>query len=143
MATGFGIVGTGMIAQFHAHAIEAIADAKLVGCFDMAAERADAFAEKNGCLAYSQLEEMLANPEIAVITICTPSGSHRDPAVAAAQAGKHVLVEKPLEITLERCDAIINACESNNVRLGTILPSRFSPANMASSRPLMPDDSAG
>ncbi len=130
MSRGFGIVGTGMIAQFHAQAIEAIAGAKVVGCFDMAAERAQAFAEKNGCLAYSVLEEMLANQEIDIITICTPSGAHRDPAVAAARAGKHVLVEKPLEITLERCDEIINACEENNVQLGAILPSRFSGANL-------------
>lgn len=131
MATGFGIVGTGMIAQFHAQAIGAIPHAKLVGCFDMAAERADAFAEETGCTPYAQLEEMLANPEIEVVTVCTPSGAHRDPAVAAANAGKHLLVEKPLEITLARCDEIIRACEQNGVQLGAILPSRFSPANLA------------
>lgn len=131
MATGFGIVGTGMIAQFHAKAIGAIPDAKLVACFDMVGERADAFGQENSCLAYSDLDEMLANPEVDIVTICTPSGVHRDPAVAAAKAGKHVLVEKPLEITLERCDDIINACEESGVKLGAILPSRFSPANVA------------
>lgn len=131
MSIGFGIVGTGMIAQFHAKAIEAIPDAKLVACFDMVAERADAFGQENNCIAYSNLDEMLANADVQVVTICTPSGVHLDPAVAAAKAGKHLLVEKPLEITLERCDAIINACQESGVQLGAILPSRFSPANLA------------
>jgi len=131
MERGFGIVGTGMIAQFHAQAIAAMDGAKLVGCFDLAAERANAFGEKNGCLAYSDLDEMLSNADIEIVTICTPSGAHRDPSVAAAKAGKHLLVEKPLEITLERCDDIINACKEAGTNLGAILPSRFSAANMA------------
>ncbi|WP_417847230.1 Gfo/Idh/MocA family protein [Thalassoglobus sp.] len=131
MSVGFGIVGTGMIAQFHAKAIEAITGASLVACFDMVGERADAFGKENGCKAYSNLDEMLANEDVHVVTICTPSGAHLDPAVAAAKAGKHLLVEKPLEITLDRCDQIINACKASGVKLGAILPSRFSQANMA------------
>jgi UDP-N-acetyl-2-amino-2-deoxyglucuronate dehydrogenase len=74
---------------------------------------------------------MLDDPAVNVVTICTPSGAHRDPAVAAAQAGKHVVVEKPLEITLKRCDDIIQACRRNKVKLCTIFPSRFSPVNRA------------
>ncbi|MEW4488864.1 Gfo/Idh/MocA family oxidoreductase [Thalassoglobus sp. JC818] len=131
MSIGFGIVGTGMIAQFHAQAIAAIPDAVLVACFDMVGDRANSFAEENSCQAYTDLDEMLANPDVQVVTICTPSGAHLDPAVAAAKAGKHVLVEKPLEITLSRCDQIIQACEESGVKLGSILPSRFSPANQA------------
>ncbi|MDB4731929.1 Gfo/Idh/MocA family oxidoreductase, partial [bacterium] len=92
MEIGFGIVGTGMIAQFHAKALEAMTGAKLVACFDMVGERADAFGKENNCLAYSDLDEMLANDDVHVVTICTPSGAHRDPAVAAAKAGKHLLV---------------------------------------------------
>lgn len=130
MSTGFAIIGTGMIARFHAKAIEAIPGARLVGCFNHNPERAVAFTQEHACQAYSNLEEMLANPQIQVVTICTPSGAHLEPAVAAARAGKHVLVEKPLEITLERCDAIIAACRQAGVLLGGILPSRFSPANI-------------
>jgi UDP-N-acetyl-2-amino-2-deoxyglucuronate dehydrogenase len=130
MATGFGIVGCGMIANFHAKAIENIRGAKLVGCFDMIAPAVDRFAAEKKCTGYHQLEDMLANPDIDIVTICTPSGAHRDPAIAAAKAKKHVIVEKPLEITLKRCDAIIQACEANGVQLGTIMPSRFSPANV-------------
>jgi UDP-N-acetyl-2-amino-2-deoxyglucuronate dehydrogenase len=131
MPFGFGIVGCGMIANFHARAIADIRNAKLVGCFDAIPAAADKFAASQQITAYHKLEEMLANPEIQIITICTPSGAHMDPAVAAARAGKHVLVEKPLEITLKKCDKIIDACEKAGVRCGTIMPSRFSPANIA------------
>jgi UDP-N-acetyl-2-amino-2-deoxyglucuronate dehydrogenase len=131
MSIRFGIIGTGMIAGFHAKAIAAIPGARLIGAFDTVAERVQKFAAEKGCQGYTDLDAMLANKEIDVVTICTPSGAHRDAAVAAAKAGKHVLVEKPLEITLARCDDIINACEKAGVLLGAILPSRFSPANLA------------
>ncbi|MCA9049876.1 MAG: Gfo/Idh/MocA family oxidoreductase, partial [Planctomycetaceae bacterium] len=129
--TGFGIVGTGMISHFHARAIAEIEQAGVVACFDTVEERAQAFAKEYGCRAYTDLDAMLADPDVHVVNVCTPSGAHRDLAVAAAGAGKHVVVEKPLEITLARCDDIINACRSNNVRLCAIFPSRFSPVNMA------------
>ncbi|MFN9720740.1 MAG: Gfo/Idh/MocA family protein [Planctomycetota bacterium] len=131
MAMGFGIVGTGMIAHFHAQAIQAMNDGTVTACFNQNPEKAAAFANEYGCRAYATLEELLADPEISVVTICTPSGAHRDPAIAAAKAGKHVVVEKPLEITLERCDDIIRECARNHVKLCTIFPSRFSPANLA------------
>lgn len=131
MAVGFGIVGCGMISRFHADAIADIRGAKLIGCFDNRLAGAQKFAEERGCIAYETLDEMLANPQIDIITICTPSGAHLEPAVAAAKAGKHLLVEKPLEITLKRCDKIIDACKKNGVKLGAILPSRFGGANLA------------
>ncbi len=131
MKSGFGIVGTGMIAHFHAKAIQALDGGRVVGCFNQNPEKAKAFSTEYCCKAYSSLEEMLADPEITIVTICTPSGAHRDPAIAAANAGKHVVVEKPLEITLQRCDDIIGACQRHDAKLCTIFPSRFSPANMA------------
>ena len=131
MNTGFGIVGTGMIAHFHAKAIQAMAGGRVVACFNQNVEKANAFATEYGCTAYSTLDELLADQEVGVVTICTPSGAHRDPAIAAANAGKHVVVEKPLEITLQRCDDIIDACKKNGVKLCTIFPSRFSAANIA------------
>ena len=131
MPIGFGLVGCGMIANFHAKAIEQIRGAKIVAGFDTFTASADRFAAANGCTAYHKLSDLLADPRVDIVTICTPSGAHRDPAVAAAKAGKHVVVEKPLEVTLKRCDAIINACRKNKVELCTIFPSRFSPANMA------------
>ncbi len=131
MSVGFGIVGTGMISHFHAKAIQAIPGACVAGCFNHSAEKAAAFASEYGCTAWSSLDQMLASPDVDIVNICTPSGSHLDPAIAAAKAGKHVVVEKPLEITLSRCDQIIEACQTNGVKLCTIFPSRFSPANIA------------
>ena len=73
---------------------------------------------------------VLRRKDVDVVIITTPSGAHMEPAVAAANAKKHVVVEKPLEITLERCDRIIDACARNNVQLCTIFPSRFGDANI-------------
>lgn len=98
MAMGFGIVGCGMISNFHAKAIADVEGAELVACFDMVKEAADRLARETGCKAYYSLDEMLADPKVEIVTIGTPSGAHMDPAVAAARAGKHVIVEKPLEI---------------------------------------------
>ena len=125
MATGFGIIGCGMIATFHARALAEIRGAKLIGCYDAIAAAAERTAANQGCRAYTRLEDLLADENIDVVTICTPSGAHMEPAVAAAKAGKHVVVEKPLEITLRRCDRIIEACRKNKVVLSTIFPSRF------------------
>lgn len=125
MAIGFGIIGCGMIASFHAKAIADIRDAKLVSCYARRKEAAESFAKEHACSAYDSLEEMLADPNLDVVTICTPSGAHMEPAIQAAKAGKHVIVEKPLEITLKRCDRIIEACQKAGVVLATIFPSRF------------------
>ncbi|MDO4551076.1 MAG: Gfo/Idh/MocA family oxidoreductase [Planctomycetia bacterium] len=125
MTYGFGIIGCGMIANFHAKAIADCPDAKLIGCYDVYTPSAERLSAATGCKVYSNLDEMLENPEIQIVTVGTPSGAHLDPALAAARAKKHVIVEKPLEITLERCDAIISACKENGVKLATIFPSRF------------------
>ena len=133
MATthGIGIVGCGMIANFHADAVKGLANATLVGAISRNPESAKAFAEEHGCEAFESLEAMLADDRIDVVSICTPSGSHLDPAIAAAEAGRHVIIEKPLEISLARCDAIIAACEENGVKLAGIVQSRFNEANRA------------
>jgi UDP-N-acetyl-2-amino-2-deoxyglucuronate dehydrogenase len=122
---GFGIVGCGMIANFHARAIADLRGAALVGCYSRRAEQAEKFAAEHGCQSHATLEAMLADPSIHLVTICTPSGAHLEPALAAARAGKHVIVEKPLEITLKRCDKMIDACAKRGVTLATIFPSRF------------------
>ena len=125
MPLGFAIIGTGMISRFHARALADVRGAKLAACFDKNGERAADFAKEVGCAPYDSLDAMLADPKVDAVTIATPSGAHMEPAVAAARAGKHVLVEKPLEITLKRCDAIVKACDEAGVKLATIFPSRF------------------
>ena len=125
MAIGFGIIGCGMIANFHAKAIADIRGAKLISCWDHRPANADRFAEQQNVTPHFDLKAMLADPNLDVITICTPSGAHMEPAVAAAKAGKHVIVEKPLEIDLKSCDRIIRECKKAGVILSTIFPSRF------------------
>ena len=122
---GFGIIGCGMIGNFHAKAIADVRTARLVACFDAVPDAADRLARVQGCRAYHSLKQMLADPALDVVTVGTPSGAHLEPAVAAARAGKHVIVEKPLEITLSRCDRIIRECAKNKVKLSAVFPSRF------------------
>lgn len=129
---GIGIVGCGMIAEYHARAVNEIDGARVVGAYSRTRANADKIAGIAGhdCQAYDDLGAMLRRPDLDVVCICTPSGAHMEPAVQAARAGKHVVVEKPLEIDLPRCDAILNACDEAGVRLCAIFPSRFSPANV-------------
>ena len=125
MALGFGIVGTGMISRFHAKALAEVRGAKLVACAGTSLAKAKEFAKHHPCTAHPSLEALLADIAVDAVIVATPSGAHMEPAVAAARAGKHVIVEKPLEVTLKRCDRIIEACEKAGVRLGAIFPSRF------------------
>ncbi|MBS1669329.1 MAG: Gfo/Idh/MocA family oxidoreductase [Bacteroidetes bacterium] len=122
---GFGIVGAGMIAQVHARAIAEIANAKLIGIYSIHKNKSDDFAQKHGCTVFNTLEEMLKVPEMDIICICTPSGIHLEPALKCIEAGKHCLIEKPMEITLERCDGILEAARKAAVKIGVIFPSRF------------------
>ncbi len=124
--TGFGVVGVGMIASFHAKALAEIPGARLAACFDLSPERSEAFSEEFACNSMESLDDLLADKSVDAVIICTPSGLHLEPALAAAAAGKHLVIEKPLEITTERCDRIITAARDNKVRLTGIFPSRFS-----------------
>jgi len=121
----FGIIGAGLIADFHARSIGDIPNAKLVGCCDKIPDRAKSLADKFGVRAFDDYEQMLDSDEIDIVTIATPSGFHMEPTIDAAKAGKHVICEKPLEITLERIDAMIEAHEKAGTRLGGIFPYRF------------------
>jgi predicted dehydrogenase len=130
---GFAIVGCGMVARFHGRALAQVPGARLVALVSRTAANAQKLADELGARVdiATDLESVLARPDLHAIIVTTPSGAHMEPAVAAANAGKHVVVEKPLEITLGRCDRIIEACARNNVKLCTIFPSRFADANQA------------
>jgi predicted dehydrogenase len=127
----FGIVGTGMIADFHARAIGEMEGSRIVACVDTLPARAEAFAARHGCVGFSDMEAFLAQPGLEIVNVCTPSGTHLEPALAAAGAGKHLIVEKPLEVSLERCDAMIEACDRAGVLLSGVFPSRFHEAPRA------------
>jgi predicted dehydrogenase len=123
---GFGIVGAGMIAGFHAQAIALTPGARLAGVAALRPDATRAFAEKHGIpFATTQLDELLARPDVDVICVTTPSGAHLAPALAAIRAGKHVIIEKPIEITTARADAIVAAAEQRCVLLAPIFQARF------------------
>ena len=126
---GFGLIGCGMISDFHSAAIANIKNGKLVAVSSRKVENSQRLVDRYDIQAYSDYNEMLNRNDIDIVCVCTPSGAHMEPAIAAAGAGKHVIIEKPLEITLERCDSIIESCEKANVRLCTIFNSRFSDAS--------------
>jgi len=128
---GVAVVGAGNIAAAHVDAVSRLPNARLVGVASRTHERARAFAQLHGTEAYAGLDALLADDAVDVVAVCTPSGAHLEPAVAAARAGKHVVVEKPLEVTRQRARAIVDAADDAGVRLATIFMSRFADANVA------------
>jgi UDP-N-acetyl-2-amino-2-deoxyglucuronate dehydrogenase len=123
---GFGIIGVGMIADYHAQAIADTKGGKLVGVCTRNAENARAFAQKHRVpFATTSVDELVARPDIQVVCVTTPSGAHLDPALAAVRAGKHVVVEKPIEISTERADVLLEAAEKAGVQVAPIFQSRF------------------
>jgi predicted dehydrogenase len=124
----FGIVGSGMIAQVHAQAISAMNGGALHSVCNHHIEGARKLASQFGVTACSDLQAFLADPELDIVTVCTPSGAHFEPALAALAAGKHVIVEKPIEVTTERIDRMIAAAFAAGRTLSSVLNRRFTPA---------------
>ena len=120
-----GIIGAGVIADFHAQAIQAMKGAELVAAFARREEKANKFASQYDCQGYSDLDAFLNHPEMNVVTICSVSGAHLEHASKAARAGKHIICEKPLEVTPERIDQMIEVCAQNQVVLSGVFPRRF------------------
>lgn len=122
----FAIIGTGMIAERHAAALKEIPEAELYAVYDNNLERAAKFAKEYSVKYYSDFDGLLNDAGVDVVTIATPTGVHAQVAVPAAEAGKHVFCEKPLDVTLEKADRIIAACDDNNVYLSAVFQARFS-----------------
>ena len=124
---GFGIIGCGVIADVHANALfELSADAEIVGVADVNYDAAEKFANRHRIRAYPDVAALLADKAVDVVCICTPSGYHADVVKQAAEADKHIVVDKPMAITTEQLDAIVRCCEANGVMLTSIAQSRFS-----------------
>lgn len=124
---GFAIIGSGMIARYHATAIANTPGARLVA---MAVSRPERVAQAQadfGVPAFSDLNDLLKQPDVDVVCIATPSGLHKEQGVAAARAGKHILVEKPIALSLEDADELIEACKSNSVKMASALQRRTDP----------------
>ena len=125
---GFAILGAGMVAEYHLNAIRECADlgARLVGVGHYNPARYGEIAQRFDAPA-RPYDELLADPAVAAVCICTPSGQHAQQAIAAASSGKHVLVEKPMALSLADADAMIAACRENGVQLGVCLQRRAEP----------------
>ncbi|MBI1370188.1 MAG: gfo/Idh/MocA family oxidoreductase [Planctomycetes bacterium] len=119
------IIGVGAIGQLHAKAIGDLDNVELVGGFHTIEAAAQTFAAANRCKGYTNYEQMIDELKPDFVTICTPSGAHMEPALAAIERGVHVLCEKPLEITLPRIDQMISAAKKAGVTLGGIFPQRY------------------
>ncbi|MBT7958654.1 MAG: Gfo/Idh/MocA family oxidoreductase [Akkermansiaceae bacterium] len=123
----FGIIGAGMIGRFHAKAITDMTGGTLHSVFDLNLERAEALAADFGAKAYSDMDAFLADENLDIVTVGTPSGAHLDPTLAALNAGKHAIVEKPLEVTTERIDQLMDAAQKSGKTLAAVLNRRFHP----------------
>ena len=123
----FAIVGCGVIHGTHIDAIRALPDdAELVAVCDEVPELADRTAQKHGVRAFHDLAAMLEGADFDVLNVCTPSGMHARHGIQGARAGKHVVCEKPIDVSLEAADALIAACRDNRVKLEVISQARYS-----------------
>ncbi len=133
MSLGFALVGCGMIARFHARALAEIPGTRIAALVSRTTANGEAMLAdlKHAAVPIvATIEDAVKLPGVDAVIITTPSGAHLEPAVTAAAAGKHVVVEKPLEITEERCDRITEACDKHGVKLCTIFPSRFADSSV-------------
>ncbi len=125
----FAVVGCGVIGALHSETINGLPGAELAVVVDEVAERATAYGERYGAPATTDYDEVLRRPDIDTVAVCVPSGIHAELAVAALQAGKHVIIEKPLDVTPEAVDSVIAASEKSD-RVATVISQhRFDPAS--------------
>lgn len=128
MTHRFGIVGAGMIAATHRDAIAALPNAALTGIMDHGSGRGRELAPDLDTRASGDLEAFVARDDIDVVAVATPSGVHMEAALLAAAAGKHCIVEKPIEIELDRIDRMIDAHDAAGTTLGGIFNTRYGDA---------------
>ena len=124
----FAIIGCGRIAPRHAQSLRDLSpDAALLAVADVVESRARKLAETYGVEPYIDYRHILDRKDIDVVCVCAPSGLHASMGIQAAQAGKHVVVEKPMALSLDDADALIDACASAGVTLTVVLQNRYNP----------------
>jgi UDP-N-acetyl-2-amino-2-deoxyglucuronate dehydrogenase len=129
---GFGLIGAGAIAHFHARAVTASTGGRLVGVVSRRRETADTFAKAHDIqFAGDEVQSLLSQPGVDAVCITTPSALHLEPALAAIRAGKHLMIEKPLDATVEGTERILNEAARAGVRVGSIFQARFGDAARA------------
>lgn len=124
----FAIAGSGMIAGVHVTALKEIPGARVVGAWSRSPEKTQRFAAEHKIRGYQSYPELLTDPEVQVVVLCLPSGYHAEYGMQAASAGKHVVVEKPIDINLDKAKALIDTCRKHDRKLSVIFQSRFTPA---------------
>lgn len=122
---GFGVIGCGLISGVHCKAIKNIENANLIAVSDINENAARSRAEEYGTDYYTDYAQLLGRDDIDVVCICTPSGLRRDIAIAAARHGKNIIVEKPIEISIDRINSILEECELNGVSIAGIFSLRY------------------
>src|SRR6266852_3331863 len=126
----FGIVGCGVIGPIHAEAIASLPDAQLAAVTDIIPERAQKLAAQYGATPYTDFQEMLTRERKDVVIVCTPSGMHREHTCRVMRSGRHVIIEKPMEISLSAIDEMLRVQQENHVKLAVISQHRFDPASL-------------
>ena len=125
----WAIIGCGVISKLHCDALSIVEGAKLYAVCDIIKEKAEDRAEEYGAeKIYTDYHEMLKNPQIDVVSVCTPSGMHGEMCMDVAAAGKHVFCEKPMEITTEKLDKLVAFMEKQNVKMGCVFQRRYDPS---------------
>jgi UDP-N-acetyl-2-amino-2-deoxyglucuronate dehydrogenase len=127
MTIHVGLIGAGNISDTHARALHTIPEAEIAAVYAPVRARAEQFAARHGGAAFDSLQQMLARRPLDVVAIGTPSGLHAEHGIQAASHGLHVLVEKPLDVTTARADALIGAAARAGVTLGVIFQDRLKP----------------
>ncbi len=123
---GFGLVGTGMAGLFHAKELRQVRGARLAAVCSRDPARLQTFAREWAApRSYTHFSELCRDPDVDVVCVLTPTGTHLEVARAASEAGKHILVEKPLDVSLARADEMIHLCRRNRTKLGVIFQMRF------------------
>ena len=125
----FGIVGCGVIGPVHAEAIASLPDAQLVTVVDLDPEKAQKLASQYGATPYTHLQPMLDRERVDIVIICAPSGLHGELACQVMRSGRHVIVEKPMEISREAIDEMLRVQQETGVKLAVISQHRFDPAS--------------
>lgn len=125
MTVRFGLIGCGRVAPRHAQSLIQLPETQLVSVADIREDRARRFSAEYGAQAYTDYHDMLARPDIDAVTVCVPSGLHAQVAIDVLQAGKHVLVEKPIALNLADADRMIATARKAGLRLGVVLQNRY------------------
>lgn len=125
---GFAVIGLGM-GVGHCGIISNTEGARLIAVSDLLEEKREKIAQKHGIASYEDYRRMLEKEDVDAVMVCTPSGMHGEIAIECARAGKHVLSEKPIEITLEKADQMIAECRKAKVKLGVNFQNRFLEGN--------------